>query len=260
VNSNPAAPVDLLMMSGQEALKFAQAQVSSDLRTLAVGEGQWSAWLNPQGRVIAFFPMFRTGETEFCAAIAFGRGQEILDRMQRFVFRSKVKLSITKDLAIVSGPLDPADVIAGMDLLGEPPARLFLTRSTEASPWQPGLPELLAGLPFLDGAASEQFIGHALGLKRLGAVAVDKGCYPGQEIVARMHFLGRNKRQPCVLRSDEPFTGIAVRAGDPPTPAADLAWAIEPFALAVLHNPESAAKIDADTNLRLHVTTVFADS
>lgn len=260
MNAHPVADVGLLMISGPDASKFAQAQVSSDLRKLAVGGGQWSAWLNPQGRVIAFFPFFRTGDAEFCAAIAFGRGQEILDRLQRFVFRSKVKLGLSTDLAIVSGHHEPAEVVAGIDVPGESPARLHLVRNPQSGHWQPGLRELQAGLPFLDGTASEQFIGHAIGLKRLDAIAVDKGCYPGQEIVARMHFLGRNKRQPCVLRSDAAFTGTTIRAGDPEVPVADLVWVIEPHALAVLHSPEAVARIEADTNLRLRVTTVFQDS
>jgi len=65
--------------------------------------------------------------------------------------------------------------------------------------------DLVHGLPRLDAAQSEQWTPQMLSLERLRAFSVRKGCYPGQEIVARTHFLGKQKRELVLLRGDAPF-------------------------------------------------------
>lgn len=257
------AEFDLLEVTGADAMTFLQAQLASDLRDLAPKQGQFSAWLNPQGRVIAFFPVFRLAETSYVLALAFGRGNEIRERLSRFVFRSKVKLVIRADLHLARSDLVPEAALASMALPEQASGTLWLGPGP-SGPEQlraPGVAEIKLGLPFLDAARSEQFIGHALGLKRLQAIHIGKGCYPGQEIVARTHFLGRNKRALCLL-TDLAQDQTESRFLDAETGQAvgDLVIAADGVGLAVLHEPRPGQALTAPNGRTAHLETVFADS
>ncbi|MBK8285054.1 MAG: folate-binding protein YgfZ [Ahniella sp.] len=251
--------IGLFDLTGPDAASFAQSQFSSDVKSLQPGAGQWSAWLNPQGRVIAFFPLFRLEQDRFVAAIAFGRATEIRDRLQRFLFRSKVKLNLPTDLTLQAGANPPPDAAAQ---LPGPTAdhTYWLAPSTQDSPL-PSLTELQSGLPFLASGASERFVAHALGLKRLNAISVNKGCYPGQEIVARTHFLGRNKRALCSLSGvSGGEVGESVFGADRSQSVGELVWVQGDAALAVLHSPEDGMELHNLREQQPVITRIFADS
>lgn len=254
---------ELLEVTGPDAERFLQAQLSSDLRELAPGHGQFSAWLNPQGRVLAFFPLFRLTAETFVIAIAFARGAELAGRLRRFVFRSKVTIQPRPDLYLAQGNSPPGTPLSSLAGPGPEPRQIWLQADDPAANAYsyPGVADIEAGLPFLDVARSEQFIGHALGLKRLGAISVGKGCYPGQEIVARTHFLGRNKRALCRLSGLDPDqTEPKIVNTNTGQPIGELALTVGSSGLAVLHEPESGMHLSDAGGRPLVLEQVFADS
>lgn len=130
---------------------------------------------------------------------------ELAEKLQRFVFRSKVALQARDDLSIhgVWGRVD-----GGLVVPGETPRTLILgeTPTSPADPDAWAVQDLAFGLPRLPRGAIESFTPQMLGLDALAAYSVKKGCYPGQEIVARTHFLGQAKRSLQRLAADAPFT------------------------------------------------------
>jgi folate-binding protein YgfZ len=163
-------PYSKIAVSGEDAFDFLQAQLAADLTGLP--EGGLSAWCNPKGRVICLFRVRKT-DHGFDLALPSELAEAMLKRLTMFRFRSKV--------AFETGPADAAQL--GID--------------GDYDNWR--LDNLRAGIPEILAAQSEEFTPHMLNLDLLGAVSVNKGCYPGQEIVARTHFRGATKRR--MLRS-----------------------------------------------------------
>lgn len=216
---------DVLALRGPDALSFAQSQLASDVASIPDGSSRWSAYLLPQGRAIAVMPVVRHASEALDLLVPAARGGEIAARLQRFVFRTRVTIAVLGDLEAHARPRDgePVGVVTaqpglyrvGLDdsfalAVGQPAPADFEAR------WRAHLVD--AGIALLAGAAVEAHTGHALGLDALDAISTRKGCYPGQEIVARMHFLGRNKRHLCRytagVGSPEPAPGVAVVNGD----------------------------------------------
>lgn len=212
----PALPqYSILALEGDDALTFAQSQFTNDVRTLALGDWQWNGYLNAQGRAMALFVLLRAGERMLWAIQAFNEADSLRARLARFVFRSKVKL--TPSSGFVAGErLGFAQPLAAggqaqahqgawrLDLGGRGGRVLWLTQSAPAAAqedfagaWQAD--DIADGIAWVAPELAERFVAHALRWDRLPAISVKKGCYPGQEIVARTHFLGRNKRRLVAL-------------------------------------------------------------
>ena len=98
----------VLALDGPDALAFAQAQFSNDLSTLAPGQWQWSAWLNPKGRVIAVFALLRTGQTSLRLLLPDMEADELGQDLRRFVFRRKLTISPRPDLYAAAAFAPPA--------------------------------------------------------------------------------------------------------------------------------------------------------
>ncbi|WP_238389769.1 YgfZ/GcvT domain-containing protein [Pseudoxanthomonas koreensis] len=207
----------VLALDGVDAVAFAQAQFANDLAALPVGHWQWSAWLNPKGRVLAIFALLRTGETSLRLLPADFDAAELGDALRRFVFRRKLAIATRPDLHLSGAFAAPASA-AGAVLAGDEAGVLELDFGAPALPrtlrlstapaaaadaaareaW--AVADLRLGLPRLPPGQREQWTPQQLALDRLQAFSVKKGCYPGQEIVARTHFLGKAKREPLLLR------------------------------------------------------------
>lgn len=193
---------DVVALRGFEALAFAQAQLSSDVLSLEDRGWQWGAYLTPQGRAIALFPVVRHGAEALDLLVPAQRGAELAARLQRFVFRTRVKLEVRTDVQARAMPHGVAG--AGASVEGDASRYRLALAENVALDVAPGLGDgaeaalrahlVASAVPLLAGAAVEAHTPHALGLDALGAISTRKGCYPGQEIVARTHFLGRNKR------------------------------------------------------------------
>ena len=233
-------PPQLLEISGTDALAFAQAQFSSDVASLAGGHWQWSAWLNAQGRVRTFFHLLRLADDKLWLLLRGGDASRLRDALARYVLRAKVVLHVVDGMRafiaddstkIPDVPLAPNSekiAIGGgrlcIALPGKPSRWLLLapsmqtlaTNDSETVRNNVRLADIDAGLIALDPALEEKLLPQWLGFDALGATSVRKGCYPGQEVVARLHFKGGSKRALYRIEfrtSALPAPGTAMSAG-----------------------------------------------
>ncbi len=213
-------PPQIVEIAGADAIAFAQAQFSSDVHALANGQWQWSAWLSSQGRVRALFQLLRDDDERLRLILRGSMALRLRDALARYVFRAKVQLhAIDDQLGYV---IEQADATAMNFPLpaGKSIAKVAQSDSCVALPGNPSrwlwlhqpdsvyiaadtsieahnrnaLADINAGIITLDEALEEQLLPDWIGLGELGATSVGKGCYPGQEVVARLHFKGGNKR------------------------------------------------------------------
>jgi len=165
--------ISTIRISGADAEAFLQGQLTNDLRKLGAGQQLLAAWCSPKGRVIWFGTIGATG-AGFELAVPTETAADIVRRMTMFRFRSKVEFEQLDEGATI----DPKSLI-------------------------------LEGRPHIGSAQMEKFTPHMLNLDLLGAISLDKGCYTGQEIVARTHYKGATKRRALRFESATP-----VSAGD----------------------------------------------
>lgn len=193
----------ILTIEGADATAFAQAQFSSHVAELKAGTWQFSAWLDAQGRVLAFFHLARLPDDTLLLLLRGGDAAAMAQSLQRFVFRAKVKLTAHAPRALGTGPA--SDTYAASRegdayILGCGSHSMVIGAEHADDHWR--LPQLREGWPWLPHGMLGQLLPPALSLERLRAVAFDKGCYPGQEIVARLHYRGGHKRHMhCVVLS-----------------------------------------------------------
>jgi folate-binding protein YgfZ len=253
----------VVALQGTDATAYAQAQFANDAAGLAAGHWQWNAWLTPKGRVIALFSLIKLAEDEIRLLLPDTDAGRFTEALQRLVFRRKLKIH-TLDAARVSGAFAKPDsarnarihVSAGtteLDYGDSTEPRVLRIADAEAhdnpaarARWSAY--DLSHGLPRLPGGQREQWTPQQLSLERLHAFSVKKGCYPGQEIVARTHFLGKAKRGLALFESDAPLAaGIEVSDGQRMIGAVvSTAEGERPLALAVLPLEREAATLSAD--------------
>ncbi len=154
------------MVSGPDAFEFLQGQLSNDLLRLAAEESLLCAWCNPKGRVICLLTV-SGAPAEYALSVPSTLADAIVQRLTMFRFRSKVEFEVLAE----TGDVDPAALIE-------------------------------QGIPWIGPEQTEKFTPHMLNLDRLDAVSLDKGCYTGQEIVARTHYKGASKRRMLRFESD----------------------------------------------------------
>lgn len=202
-----------LLLEGPDALAFAHAQFSSDVAALAVGRWQFSAWLDAQGRVCALFHLARLDEQRLLLLLRGGEAEALRAALQRYVFRMRLAIGASPWPVLATGSAErehEAQLSADGALLGCGDHSLQLRASGENDDrWQS--PQRASGWPWLPASALGALLPPALSLHRLHAVVVDKGCYPGQEIVARLHWRGEHKRHLCEVNLDraiEPGTTL----------------------------------------------------
>jgi tRNA-modifying protein YgfZ len=186
----------VITLEGPDAIAFAHGQFSSQVVSLPNGQWQFSSWLDAQGRVRNLFHLARLDDERLLVLLRGGEATHFVEALRRFVFRSRVTLHIAQSMKLRTGEALPAHIVDAQDnviRLGCGSHSLQLGADIDSDDaWQ--LAQLHSGWPWLPDATLNEFIPPALSLHRLGAVALDKGCYPGQEIVARLHYRGGNKR------------------------------------------------------------------
>ncbi|WMJ68764.1 folate-binding protein [Stenotrophomonas sp. 24(2023)] len=264
----------LLSLLGPEAAVFAHAQFSSDVTALPLRHWQWSAWLSAKGRTLAVFQLLRISEDHVLLVLADGNADEIATQLQRFVFRRKVKLQVRSDIA-VAGAFTAPEAASGaaiafvgeqdweLDMGSDALPRTLRIGHREQVPAAEGADEdrfalawrqadLRFGLPRLEASQRETWTPQQLGLDRLNGYSVKKGCYPGQEIVARTHFLGKAKRALQLLHTAAPAApGTAVEQsgaalGTVACVAGELALAVLP-----LETSDEALQVEGQPAQRL---------
>jgi folate-binding protein YgfZ len=219
----------LLGVSGDDAAAFLHGQFTNDVEALGVGEAQWNGWCSPKGRLLTTFLLLRR-PGEFLLLLPAELAPAIAKRLSMFVLRSKVKIAdvsaqyarrgiigsraepqpmriVEKDGAIVVG-LDPGRFIELM-----PPEKAPAANTT-ADAWE--LASIRAGVPVITAATQEAFVPQMANFELVGGVSFKKGCYPGQEIVARMQYRGGLKRRMALAHvegTERPAPGQSVYSG-----------------------------------------------
>jgi folate-binding protein YgfZ len=199
-----AEGLGVLAFRGADAARFLHGQLSADVESLRSGESRFAGLHNPQGRVIALLMLARLSPEDIVAVLPRELLADVGDRLRKYVFRAKVRIE--------TAPLEVIGAVAGADPHGSyafawgdrqlllAPAGRDLPRGADASRWN--LEDVRQGLPQVYAATREQFVAQMLNLDLLGAVSFDKGCYTGQEVVARAHYRGRVKRRLQRWRND----------------------------------------------------------
>ena len=217
----------VIRAAGADARQFLHGQLTQDVELMRADEVRLAGYCSAKGRLLASFVMWRDGEHDVLLACSADLLPAVLKRLAMFVLRAKCKLSdASADLPLwgCAGSL-PAPLAAGStraDLPGgtalrladaiwggetvpralwvgsEPPAALTLSSST----WQ-GL-EAASGVARVVAATAEQFVPQMVNLELVGGVNFKKGCYPGQEIVARSQYRGTLKRRAQLLTCEQP--------------------------------------------------------
>jgi len=199
----------VLRIGGEDAARFLQGQLTNDTRLLADGRTQLSACNTPQGRVVALLRLRQTDDAIY-ALLPQELATAVAGSLRRFVLRARVDLQIAADLQvawlgrkafsdaleIVSFDYGPGRQVIAADgatlraMTGLSPERPHPEIENE---WRAA--DISAGLPQVYAATSGSFVPQMLNLDRLDAISFGKGCYTGQEIVARTQHLGRIKRR-----------------------------------------------------------------
>ena len=217
----PLDRAELIEIAGADAVAFAHAQFSSDVAGLATSSWQWSAWLSAEGRTRAVFAVLRVADDRLLVWLPLGGARAIADALARYVLRAKVRLQ-TLDWMLCKASATPSEGVAALD--GGYAFELKDSRTVWLGPAHDGTPDpreltawrladIAAGLPWLAPPLQEKFVPQALDLARIDALRLDKGCFPGQEIAARLHFRGGLKQRlhRVVLRGENDVPpGLAI--------------------------------------------------
>ena len=272
------SPLSLIRVSGADAKTFLNTQLTNDVTALAVDQTQLAAWCSPKGRMLAIFRVIRRAD-DYLLQLPAPLRDDIIKRLRVYVLRSKVTLESIDDRVIrigVAGPQAAASIqrIAGgvpdvdnsvttpaltasrvpglhprfeiLASLAEAPA-IWKTLRQNATPagwgawvWH----DIMAGIPVVWPETHEAFVPQMANLDAIGGVNFKKGCYPGQEIVARVHYRGRIKERMFrahIEPNEIPKAGESVYAPDLPGQSAGTVVSAQPSPngggdlLAVIH-------------------------
>ncbi|MCO6411141.1 MAG: folate-binding protein YgfZ [Thiogranum sp.] len=244
----------LIAIHGEDAEAFLQGQLTNDIRRVDEQHSQLSGYCNPKGRLLAIFRIFRRGDSYYLC-LPGEMVEELIKRLRMFVLRSKVTIDDASDSFIhlgVSGTDAELDLRAFTGTVPDTVHEVFqndeqllirvpgihpsfeiftnTARATAlwerlnvrsapigATAWQ--LLDIQAGIPMIYPATREAFVPQMTNLQLVDGVSFKKGCYPGQEIVARTQYLGKLKRRMYKARVDSNHT---------PTPGEDIFADAEP--------------------------------
>ena len=211
--------LNVIKISGRDAISFLNDQFTNDITSLERKQWQFNGYCSSKGRLIAIMRLFVDDD---CVYFILPKqlATEIIKRLQVYVFRAKVKFETLTDYKIYCllgqdakdyfgnlnalefksegngfllnisiqssrylAILKSSDALAGLEILPSQKSEQF---------WR--LSEIKAGVPNIDVQTSELFIPQHVNLDKLNAISFQKGCFPGQEVVARLHYLGKAKQ------------------------------------------------------------------
>lgn len=218
----------LLHFIGDDARQFLQGQLSCDVNSLEAGQAQYGSYNTPQGRILASFLLWRD-EPGYVMQLPRNLCGPLLKRLSMYIMRSNLKAEDTSDRMILIGVAGADAETAVKSVISDIPSfSLALTTTAEAnllrvdaSRFQIIAPpkraaelrvslgkfatqvgpevwdwlDIMAGIPWITPSSQDQYVPQMLNFDLIGGVSFTKGCYPGQEIVARMHYLGRLKQR-----------------------------------------------------------------
>lgn len=257
----PSRTTRTITLAGPDAAGFANAQFGSAVLSLGTGRWQWSGWLDPKGRVRALLQIARPDDERFVVVPRGGDVETLASDLKRFVFRSKVKITVSDVMYVSDGEaIDDGEVREDDGALsfgeGDASIRICVTQGDDA--WYAR--HIEKGYAWLPDEAIDALFPPALSMERLGAVAFDKGCFPGQEIAARLHFLGGHKKHLRLVRSDAVLhEGETLRVNGRDTGIV-LMHAVSqpsPISLVVLDDSAASAETLELDDKRLHILSTF---
>lgn len=217
----PVSHLSILKVSGDDATQFLQGQLTCDIKELNDQNSFFAGFCNAKGRVISTLLILKQ-QNDFLLILPTALFDKVKNKLKMYVLRSKVQLQDAGDEMCLSGVSCTKDMATGLllpelafsrqnQLLKLPNCHyLLIANPAEAiafwserigqefqvqngQAWQ--ALDLTAGLAWLDEASSEEYIPQMLNLDKLGGISFTKGCYTGQEVVARTHYLGKAKRE-----------------------------------------------------------------
>ncbi len=256
----------LIRARGEDTQNFLNGQLSNDVRQLDATHSQLASWCSPKGRMMVIFRLFKRGN-DILLQLPAVLLENSLKRLRMFVLRAKVTLeSVDTELVCIglSGPeaeamlrdaagftpqgdnaCETRDEMTIISLPGPHPRfeivaptaaimTLWDSLKSKATPVAPPVwawLDIMAGIPSVHPETSEAFVPQMANLEIVGGVNFKKGCYPGQEIVARMQYLGRLKQRMYrahVEGNALPRPGDAVFAPDFPGQSAGTVVSAQP--------------------------------
>ena len=186
----------LLRFSGPNAPAFLQGQLTCDVLALKPGAGTYGGYCNPKGRLLATFLLI-ADDVSFIMMLPATLAESIRKRLSMYILRSKVKLEdVSATHVACSAPESRAPSalnLPGHRTLAILPRDQAGDVAADSGVWIAA--DIAAGIPFITPATQEEFVPQMVNLDLIGGLSYSKGCYPGQEIVARMHYLGRLKQR-----------------------------------------------------------------
>jgi len=207
----PLTHLSVLSVSGTDATIFLQGQTTCDIKALVDSEPRLGAYCNAKGRTISTFIIIKRQDT-FLLVLPSDLIDKVRKKLQMYILRANVQLTDETDQLCIIGIhnvkletqnnlysypqlensfLFIANAEQAISFCNQITQQQKLTLTTENT-WI-GL-DIQAGIPWLQRETSEEFVPQMLNLDKLDAISFEKGCYTGQEIVARTHYLGKNKR------------------------------------------------------------------
>ncbi|GAB4197291.1 MAG: folate-binding protein YgfZ [Wenzhouxiangellaceae bacterium] len=209
-----------ITVSGNDAADFLHRQLTCATSTLKTGELRYGSWCEPRGRVICDLLIGRD-QDGLQLIMAGDQCQPVLDGLRRFVFRDAVVFSDAArfdirgrwhDSTAAGDNALPWDNQRSLHWEGDTGGQTPDSQNEALHDWQ--LADLQCGVPWLQRSVSALFLPQMLGIDGLNAINYEKGCYPGQEVIARTHYLGRVKRHRIYFSCHG--------AKHPPAPGADI--------------------------------------
>ena len=242
----------LIEINGADAIEFLHGQFTSDVAGLASGKAALSAWCDPKGRTIATFILARLDD-RFWLLMPESLSAAFMRRLQMYVLRADVNivdlgqqsamigivdaslnkvaalhpgLEINQDQTVIQHEeytfiscLTGILIVIANPTKTQEPWRAYQAHLPHAGRLEWELANIRKGLPWLGEQTSGLFLPQELNLDALDALAHDKGCYPGQEIIARLRFRGQVKRRLCYVSTDnrtilQPGARLAATGGE----------------------------------------------
>jgi folate-binding protein YgfZ len=201
----------LLAVTGADARAFLHAQLTNDIENLPGDRATLAGWCTAKGRLLASFLVIPSREG-FLLQLARDLAPAVAKRLSMFILRSKVKIADESDAWAQYGMWDADLGAGGVAWDGESVTvrvderrylkigkSLSLACSHGEEAWT--LQEIRAGRPLITAATQDKFVPQMVNFEALGAVDFQKGCYPGQEIVARAQYRGEVKRRMVHVRA-----------------------------------------------------------
>jgi folate-binding protein YgfZ len=250
----PLTDLGLIALTGEDAVGFLHNQITNDVEHLSPGEARLAGYCTPKGRLLATFLMWKSAGTIFLQ-LPHAIQPAIQKRLQMYVLRSKVKLADAAESVVAIGiageaaiPVlqrhfaalpavpyakvdgDAGSLIRVADAAGKPRYQWIAPVEAAEKAWSElakvvppagprawRLANIAAGVPQVVQSTQEQFVPQMVNFELIGGVNFRKGCYPGQEIVARSQYLGKLKRR--MMRAD--VDSIDAQAGSEVFSSAD---------------------------------------